>query len=110
MMRLTLSPSRGLPGAPETALSVDGDVLTVDGAEYDLQAVPEGGEATPSGDHPFIGTITRQSGVIEATVLVSLGDTAQRDQPGSPWVVEVSSGPVTIPALRLQEPEPEESP
>lgn len=39
-MKLTLSPVRGLPGAPETTLSVAGDVLTVDGTPYDLSPIP----------------------------------------------------------------------
>ena len=101
-MHLTLSPTRGLPGQPETTLSVSGDVLTCDGVAYDLSAVPAGGEAIPEGGHPFIGRITRQSGEIHATVHVVLGDDAASDQPTdwSHWTVTVASGPVTIPAIR----------
>lgn len=102
-MHLTLSPIRGLPGQTETALSVAGDVLTVDGIAYDLGAIPDGGEATPEGDHPFIGTITREGGVIHATVRVILGDAAAPDQPDSPWIVASASGAVTIPAARIEE-------
>lgn len=104
-MILTLSPQRGLPGDPETVLSVAGDVLTIDGTDYDLSAIPEGGEGEWP-DSPLVGVITRQSGVIHATVLVRLGDTAAPDQPDSPWTVE-ADGPVTIPAARKPEPEPE---
>lgn len=113
-MKLTLSPQAGLPGQPETELSVAGDVLTVDGVAFDLSTVPEGGEAMPDGDHPFIGPITRQGGVIHATVRVVLGDTAADHQPVDPahWVVEVADGPVAIPAVRKPvtelEPEPEQ--
>lgn len=103
-MHLTLSPSRGLPGQPETALFVAGDVLTCDGVAYDLSAVPDGGEATAHGDeHPFIGAITRQAGAIHATLRVILGDTAAVHQPDTAWLVEVTAGAVTIPALRIEE-------
>ena len=104
-MKLTLSPMRGLPGQPETEISVSGDVITVDGAPYDLSAVPEGGEATPQGDtHPFTGKITRQGGVIACTVRVLLDDTAEGIQPDDPalWTIDAIDGPVTIPALRKE--------
>ncbi|WP_127109947.1 hypothetical protein [Pararhodobacter zhoushanensis] len=103
-MHITLSPCRGLPGAPETTLSVAGDVLSVDGAAFDLSGVPEGGIATPEGKHPFVGTITREGGEIRCTVRVILGDTAAPDQPDSPWTVTASSGAISLPATRIEEP------
>lgn len=103
-MHLSLSPIRGLPGQPETSIAVTGDVLTYDGVAYDLSPVPEGGQATPDGEHPFIGPIRRIGGVIHATIGVMLGDTAQFDQPDSPWVIPDADGPVTIPATRIEEP------
>lgn len=101
-MILSLSPARGLPGQPETTLHVAGDVLTCGATSYDLTAVPEGGETWFEGDHPFQGPIRRIEGVIHASVLVLLDDTAAAAQPIDPahWVVEVVSGPVAIPALR----------
>ncbi|WP_370204647.1 hypothetical protein [Pararhodobacter marinus] len=103
-MHLTLSPIRGLPGQPETVISVAGDVVTIDGVVYDLAPVPEGGRATPApGAHPFIGAITREAGEIRATIRVVLNDTAAPDQPASPWAVTVTSGPVTIPADRIED-------
>ena len=101
-MHLTLSPQQGLPSQPETTIHVAGDIITIDGTPYDLSPVPEGGEATAE-DSPFIGTITRADGVIHATVLVQLGDTAASDQPDSPWVIEDASGVVGIPAARKPE-------
>jgi len=94
-MKLILSPQAGLPGATETTASVAGDVLTVDGVAYDLSAIPEGGEATPEGDHPFIGTITRTGGEIVATTLWQYSAGAV-DQPTDPahWIVTVTDGPV----------------
>lgn len=100
-MKITLSPQRGLPGQPETALHVSGDTVTVDGAAHDFSAVPEGG-AQDAPDAPFEGAITREGGMIHATVRVILGDDAASAQPTDPahWIVEVTDGPVTIPALR----------
>lgn len=106
-MQINLSPVRGLPGDLETALSVSGDVLMVDGVAYDLSSVPEGGAATPEGDHPFTGDITRTGGEITCSVMVKLGDDATPYQPADPahWVVAVVDGAVTIPAERVPEPE-----
>ena len=104
-MKLTLSPMRGLPGQPETEIADSGDTITVDGTPYDLSAVPEGGEAVPGGEHPFVGTITREDGEIACTVRVALGDDAAPDQPDSPWTVTATDGPVAIPAVRKPEPE-----
>ena len=101
-MKLTLSPTVGLLGQPETTLHVAGDIITVDGTPYDRSPVPEGGEATAE-DSPFVGKITRVDSVIHCTVLVRLGDTAADDQPDSPWVIEATSGDVEIPAARKPE-------
>jgi hypothetical protein len=100
-MALHLSPVRGLPGQAETAISIAGDVLTVDGTAYDLSAVPEGGEAVAS-EGPFCGPIARTGGVLTASVVVMLGDDAAPVQPSDPahWIVPWADGPVTIPAVR----------
>lgn len=103
-MHLILSPQMGLPGQPETIIAVAGDVLTIDGTPYDLSPVPEGGDGEWP-DSPFLGRIQRIDGVIHATVLVRLGDTAASDQPDSPWIVPDAEGEVTIPAARKPEPE-----
>lgn len=100
-MHLTLSPQAGLPGQPETLIHVAGDVITIDGTPYDLSAVPEGGEGWPD-EGPFIGPITRTDGIIHATIIARLGDTAAPEQ-GGPWVIEGAQGDVTIPAARIEE-------
>jgi hypothetical protein len=109
-MHLTLSPTRGLPDAAETQLSVVGDVITVDRVAFDFSHLAEGGVAdAEGGDHPFTGRITRREGVIHATVRVVLDGTACPDQPGDPahWIIPEAEGPVTIPAVRLPAPEAE---
>ena len=42
-----------------TTVSISGLTLTIDGTDYDLSAIPEGGQAEASEDSPFIGTVTR---------------------------------------------------
>ena len=109
-MNLTLSPQRGLFGQLETTISVSGDTIIVDGTTFDLSAVPDGGEATPEGVHPFIGRITRQGGIIYATVRIRLDGMAEREQPSDPahWSLEPVEGPVELPIIRIPEPEEEE--
>jgi hypothetical protein len=100
-MILKLHLTAGLPGDAETEASVAGDVLTVDGADYDLSAVPEGGEAMPQGLHPFVGPIIRFAGEISAA-LVWLYDaeTAEAEQGSVHPVAIVSKGPVPDPVTR----------
>ena len=57
-MKIILSP---VSGYKTTSVSVRGLVITVDGTEYDLSVIPEGGQAEASEDSPFIGTVTRDS-------------------------------------------------
>lgn len=104
-MNLILSPIRGLPGQPETVLSVAGDVLTCDGVAYDLSPVPEGGRGVPdaAGGHPFLGPILRSGGTLCATVRVVLGDDAHPVQPLEGWQVSVSAGGVPLPVRRRDE-------
>lgn len=102
-MKIILSRTFGFPGQAETVLSVSGDTITVDGIDYDLSAVSEGGEAIPEGDdHPFTGKITRQDGILTCTVSVILGPDAADNQPAdlAHRTVTVTSGPVAIPAIR----------
>ena len=92
-MKLTLSPTMGLPDQPETTLHVAGYIITIDGTPYDLSPVPEGGEATAE-DSPFVGKITRINGVINCTVMVQLDSTAADDQGIDPWIIENATGDI----------------
>lgn len=105
-MQITISPVAGLPDQPETTIAVAGDVITVEGTPYDLASIPEGGTATPEGDHPFVGVITRQAGEIHCTILCLYDPArAEPDQPADPahWTVTVASGPVALPIIRKEE-------
>ena len=101
-MHLTLTPQMALPGAPETAISVAGDVITIDGVAFDLGAIPEGGEGWHEGDSPFVGPIIRTDSIVRCRVIVQLSGTAEDNQPSDPahWIIDHADGPVTIPSLR----------
>lgn len=99
-MHLTLSPQVGLPGQPEMTIHVAGDILTIDGIDYDLSPVPEGGVAWTEEDSPLTGPITRTDGVIHCTIIARLGDTAADVQPNEPWIIPDAEGEVSIPAIR----------
>lgn len=57
-MQIILSP---MASNKTTTVSVSGLTLTIDGTEYDLSIIPEGGQAEASEYSPFIGTVTRGS-------------------------------------------------
>lgn len=93
----------------DTTASVSGDTLTHNGAAFDLSSVPEGGTAEPSGDHPFVGKITRENGEIQAAILWQYDSaTAEPDQGTDHPVVTLTSGAIECPVIRRPEPEVEE--
>ena len=53
-MKIILSP---IASNRTTTVSVKGLVITVDGTDYDLSVIPEGGQA--EGEAPFQGIVTR---------------------------------------------------
>ena len=57
-MRIILSP---IASNKTTAVSVNGPTVTVDGTDYDLSVIPEGGQAEAGENSPFIGTVTREA-------------------------------------------------
>ena len=106
-MKLTLHMQAGLPGDTETTASVAGDILAIDGVEYDLSPVPEGGQAVPEGASPFVGFITRAGGEIAAEILWRYDPaTADPDQGGQIPVVTVTAGTLPDPVTRRPVPEP----
>ena len=85
----------------DTSAKIAGDVLTVNGTPYDLSSVPEGGMAEPSGDHPFVGLITRENGEIVAGILWHYDSaTAESHQGTEHPVVTISSGKIVDPVIR----------
>ncbi|QBR36025.1 hypothetical protein ETW23_07600 [Leisingera sp. NJS201] len=100
-MKITIQTKAALPGAPETSALVGGDVITVDGVPFDLSGVPEGGFATPEGDHPFIGRITRIDGELHVRLRWRYAAAAAEPvQPAELPALSVSNGPVPDPIVR----------
>lgn len=62
-MILILSPVATM-NVKKMQISVSGLVITINGREYDLSAIPEGGQAEASEDSPFIGILTREQATI----------------------------------------------
>lgn len=56
-MQIILSP---IASNKTTSVSINGLIVTVDGTEYDLSVIPEGGQAEADENGPFIGTVTRE--------------------------------------------------
>ena len=59
-MKIILSP---LASTRTTEVSVNGLVITVDGTDYDMSVIPEGGQA--EGEAPFQGVVTRDEVTIQ---------------------------------------------
>lgn len=56
-MQIILSP---IASNKTTTVSVSGLIVTVNGTDYDLSVIPEGGQAEAGENSPFIGTVTRE--------------------------------------------------
>ena len=90
MFKLILSPQAG---SHDTAISVSGDVLTIDGSVIDFSQLGEGEQCET--DAPLIGTARRVDGVITVGVLLQYDSaTAEPMQSTDPadYVVELTSG------------------
>ncbi|UWQ92974.1 hypothetical protein K3727_09415 [Rhodobacteraceae bacterium M382] len=110
-MKLTLIAYAVLPGAPETEISVAGDILTIDGVALDLSDLEDGGEvlfeADAGEDIPFVGPVTRQGGEIQATLRFGFdARSADPIQPAGPVVVTATNGPIPDPIRRIAQETP----
>jgi hypothetical protein len=93
MFKLILSPQAG---SRDTAISVSGDVLTIDGNVIDFSQLGEGEQCDT--DAPLIGTARRVDGVITVGVLLQYdSETAEPMQSTDPadYVIELTSGTAT---------------
>lgn len=102
-MRIILSP---LAGNKTTIVSISGLTITVDGTEYDLSIIPEGGQAEASEDSPFIGTVTRDSVTIRYEYDSSKAETDQSTN-WDDYTFDVVEGEVPCPIRWKPEPEVE---
>ena len=90
-----------------TIASVSGSALTVNGVSYDLSGIQEGGASRPTGDHPFIGPITRTDGVLHLAIIWHFDATTAEPIQGAEYpVLTVTSGDVPDPVKRKPVEEP----
>jgi hypothetical protein len=103
-MRLTFIPQWG---RPEPVMSVAGDVLTINGAAFDFGALPDGATLPRAAvDCDWLASdVERIDGVVQATVIAHLDDTAALDQPEAPWMINTTDGPLILPVVRREQPE-----
>ncbi len=91
MFKIKLSPQSG---SHNTAISVSGNVLTIDGNAIDFAQLGEGEQCET--DAPLIGTARRVDGVITVGVLLQYDSaTAEPMQSTDPadYVIELTDGP-----------------
>lgn len=92
-MKIILSP---VASNKTTTVSLSGLVLTIDGTEYDLSIIPEGGQAEASEDSPFIGTVTRDAVTIRYEY-DSMKAEPDQSTNWDDWTFFVESGDVPCP-------------
>ena len=100
-MKIILSP---VASNKTTTVSIGGLVLTIDGTEYDLSIIPEGGQAEASEDSPFIGTVTRESVTIRYEY-ESMKAEPDQSTNWDDWTFFVANGEVPCPIKWKPEPE-----
>lgn len=94
-MKIILSP---IAGNTTTHVSLNGLVLTIDGVDIDLSAIPVGGEAEPEDDSPLIGKVTRD----EVTIRYSYESQLAEPNQSADWedyTFNITGGEVPCPII-----------
>ena len=92
-MRIILSP---VASNKTTTVSISGLTLTIDGTDYDLSVIPEGGQAEAVEESPFIGTVTREQVTIRYKYDSPLAEPNQSTD-WADYTFDVVSGDVPCP-------------
>lgn len=101
MMLITLHPQFALPGvAGDTPPSINGEILTYRGEDYDLSPLLDG--CTVEASSPFSGFIKRIDGVVHVTLEYLVDDTAAAQQSTNiaDYCFEVTDGMCPCPIKR----------
>jgi hypothetical protein len=94
-MKIILSP---IASNHTTTVSIDGLVLTINGTTIDLSIIPEGGEAEPEENAPFLGIITRE----QVTIKYHYDCAKAEDDQSIDWAdytFDIESGEVPCPII-----------
>jgi hypothetical protein len=99
-MRITLSPVR--LDTPMT-LQRHGDVLTINGEEFDFGGLPEGAvlPAVAVASPMLAGDVTRVSGVLSLTLILPHGAMAPQDTLFPDLLILTGDGPVDLPPYEV---------
>lgn len=100
-MKVILNPC---PVWHKTKVFVNGLIVTVDGVDYDLSVIPEGGQAEAEEGSPFIGIVTRE----KVTINYCYDSTKAEPVQSTDWAdytFEIEHGDVPCPIRWLPEPE-----
>lgn len=93
MITINFRPKGVVVGRKPSSLSVIGTVLTIDGADYDLSELPDGATA----DHPVLGTVTRNGGDYECSIILRHGPNAPEETRFPEPISVTEDGPVELP-------------
>lgn len=100
-MKILLNPC---PVWHNTKVSVNGLIVTVDGTDYDLSVIPEGGQAEAEEGSPFIGIVTRDEVTINYCYDSSKAEPVQSID-WNDYTFNIENGDVPCPIRWLPEPE-----
>jgi hypothetical protein len=94
-MKIILSP---IASDHTTTVSIEGLIITIDETAIDLSIIPEGGQAEPELDAPFVGPVTRN----EVTIKYFYDSSKAEPHQSMNWddyTFEVESGEVPCPIV-----------
>lgn len=80
----------------ELVIFKSGELLTVNGTEYDLSQIPEGA-TLPNPGAPFAGDIERNNGQVELTLILPHGPNPSPEQAFPEPVLNPEDGEVVLP-------------
>lgn len=92
-MKIILSP---IASNKTTSVSVNGLIVTVDGTDYDLSVIPEGGQADADENSPFIGVATRNTVTIRYEYDSQLAEPDQSTE-WSDYSFNITTGEIPCP-------------
>ncbi len=94
MITINLSPTRS--DASPLTVTKSGELLTINGTQYDLSDIPEGGTLPwPGGD--FANDITRTGGNVELSLVFPHGANAPVEQRFPVPIIDPADGEVQLP-------------
>ncbi len=103
-MKITLSPQNR---QQELTAALAGDVLTLNGTEYDFSQL-NGGDVLPADaiDSTWLqGDVTRVGGEIELTLLLPHGSNAPEETRFPAPIHQTTDGDIPLPPYTIEEPE-----